>query len=139
MCARRSAMKLSIRKRGLSQQQSTPSACFPFTPQMDKPSVRLLMNINCSGTRDCEIVCYKKKLPSWPFAVISMSRRKMSMFMIQNCGAELSCALMANGQRFANYAKAVSGTRSDCITKKAAFLVGGITECFHFQKIAVYA
>src|SRR6266567_4415904 len=89
--------------------------------------------------RDCESVCQKKTLPSWRFAVISMSRRKMSMFTIQTYGGEQSCALMANGQRFANYARAVSATRYDCITKKAAFLVGGIIECFHFQKIAVYA
>src|SRR5438094_2230086 len=65
-----------------------------------------------------------------------MSRRKMPMFTIQICGGVRLCVQTANGQRFANYAKAVSRTRCDYITKKAGFSVGGIIGCFRFRKIA---
>src|SRR6266480_5961126 len=67
-----------------------------------------------------------------------MSRRRTSMFTIQICGGERLCVQTANGQRFANYATAVSGTHCDYITKKAGFSVGGIIGCFHFRKIADY-
>src|SRR5205809_4481106 len=67
-----------------------------------------------------------------------MSRRRMSMFTIQICGGERLCVQTANGQRFANYAKGVSGTRCDYITRKAGFSVGGIIGCFRFRKIADY-
>src|SRR6266480_6062138 len=67
-----------------------------------------------------------------------MSHRKMSMFTIRTCGEERLCVQTANGQRFANYATAVFGTRCDYITKKAGFSVGGIIGCFRFRKIADY-
>src|SRR5438874_6085418 len=67
-----------------------------------------------------------------------MSRRRMSMFTIRTYGEERLCVQTANGQRFANYATAVSGTRCDYITKKAGFSVGGIIGCFRFRKIADY-
>src|SRR5438552_12373201 len=67
-----------------------------------------------------------------------MLHRKMSMFTILSCGAAQLCVLMVNGERSANYARAVLRTRCGCITKKAGFSVGGIIGCFRFRKIADY-
>jgi exodeoxyribonuclease-3 len=68
----------------------------------------------------------------------STSHRKMRMFTILTFGAARLCVRMANGQRFASCVRPVSATRSDYITKKQVFSVGGIIGCFPFRKIAGY-
>src|SRR5438045_9513285 len=62
----------------------------------------------------------------------------MRMFTILIFGAARLCVRTASGQRSGSCVRLVSATRSDYITKKRVFSVGGIIGCFPFRKIAGY-
>src|SRR5947207_14246204 len=62
----------------------------------------------------------------------------MGRFTILTFGAARLCVRTASGQRSGSYVRLVSATRSDYITKKRVFSVGGIIGCFPFRKIAGY-
>jgi mRNA deadenylase 3'-5' endonuclease subunit Ccr4 len=96
-------------------------------------------NTNSNGTGGCAIAWSKSKMSILLCAVISMSRRKTSMFTIHNFGAARSCVPTASGPHFNNCARSGCAIRYDCITSRRAFLPGGIIGCWLSQKIAVFA
>src|SRR5438270_2508962 len=106
---------------------------------MVRQSDRLLININSNGTDGFVIALQKKNPPIWPFAGISTSLRKTSMFTIQICGAVPSWLRRANARPFKNYAKSACATRCGSIRRKANSSVGGTIKCARSKKIAACA